>query len=304
MKLKFGNNKNVSEMSVAGIAPTDNRASSLIRPQFAGVKSTGSEFSDDLKAMYGDSFKGKVNINFGVNKVDVDTSSINEKNNLFDNIRAKQERIKKGSKERMKRPGEEGYPEHLEKIVKENIKEHFTIKIKFSNINEDYTYEEIKKMVALEESFFKSISLRFTKFIIGIMPNNELDKIMEKIIKDSNLKDINISKLKSVKRERKVKMIKDLLDKAIKNVDKSKASKLEKESQEIVNKVKKDSADDNLSANKVAGDTVKAVGTSMRNLGLVAIIAPIVATIGTLPAIAIGAVLASGLYEKITSNFN
>ncbi len=31
-------------------------------------------------------------------------------NNLFDNIRKKRARIKAGSKERMKRPGEKGYP--------------------------------------------------------------------------------------------------------------------------------------------------------------------------------------------------
>jgi hypothetical protein len=30
--------------------------------------------------------------------------------NLFDNIRKKRARIKAGSKERMKRPGEKGYP--------------------------------------------------------------------------------------------------------------------------------------------------------------------------------------------------
>lgn len=31
-------------------------------------------------------------------------------NNLFDNIRKKRARIKAGSKERMKKPGEKGYP--------------------------------------------------------------------------------------------------------------------------------------------------------------------------------------------------
>lgn len=33
-----------------------------------------------------------------------------KKNNLYDNVRAKRARIKAGSKERMKRPGEKGYP--------------------------------------------------------------------------------------------------------------------------------------------------------------------------------------------------
>jgi hypothetical protein len=39
--------------------------------------------------------------------------------NLFDNIRKKRKRIEKGSKERMKKPSEKGYPHHLEKIAKE-----------------------------------------------------------------------------------------------------------------------------------------------------------------------------------------
>lgn len=33
-----------------------------------------------------------------------------KKNNLYDNVRAKRARIKKGSGEKMKKPGDKGYP--------------------------------------------------------------------------------------------------------------------------------------------------------------------------------------------------
>ncbi len=319
MKLKFGSNKNVSEMSVAGIAPTDNRASSLIRPQFAGVKSSGSEFSDDLKAMYGDSFKGKVNINFGVNKVDVDTSNINEKNNLFDNIRKKRARIAAGSGEKKAKPGDKDWPEGLEKAA-EDASKNESVVLKFgknsllesvetlSNVEGDLTYDQMRQIIKLEESIisesmFKHFKLRFTKLIIGFLPNGQLDKIIGEIVRNSNLKDMNMSKLKSLKRGKKIKIIKELLDRAIKNIDDSKTKKLEKESKEIIDKIKEDKSDNGVDATKVSNDAIKAAGSSMRNIGLAAIIGPIVTSIGILPAIVIGTVLASGLYEKITSQF-
>jgi adenylate kinase family enzyme len=157
----------ITEMSVAGIAATDNRAGGLIRPQFAGVKNTGSEFSDDLKAMYGDSFSSNKKIKFGVNKIDVDKEDLNEKNNLFDNIRAKQERIKKGSGEKMKKPNEKGYPKHLEKIAKEanenNIKEESII-INFGNqpLNEGFI-DSAKKIMAAAKSKFNKIIRKQSK---------------------------------------------------------------------------------------------------------------------------------------------
>jgi hypothetical protein len=74
-----------------------------------------SEFSTDLQAMYGDALKLK-----GEDKASYEEAKryIIE-GNLFDNIRAKQERIAKGSGEKMKKSNQKGYPHHLEKIAKE-----------------------------------------------------------------------------------------------------------------------------------------------------------------------------------------
>jgi hypothetical protein len=73
-----------------------------------------SEFSDDLKAMYGKAWE----INNDSEEKEYTEKEL-EESNLFYNIRAKQKRIAKGSGERMKKPGEKGYPKHLEKIAKE-----------------------------------------------------------------------------------------------------------------------------------------------------------------------------------------
>jgi len=108
-----------------------------------------SELSDDLKAMYGNALKLKnedlksyedakkyliesalVNLNESVDKYKAEKivkESILEyylnEGNLFDNIRKKRKRIERGSKERMKKPSEEGYPHHLERIAKEAAKD-------------------------------------------------------------------------------------------------------------------------------------------------------------------------------------
>jgi hypothetical protein len=73
-----------------------------------------SEFSDDLKAMYGKAWE----VNNDSEEKEYTEKEL-EESNLFYNIRAKQKRIAKGSGERMKKPGEKGYPKHLEKIAKE-----------------------------------------------------------------------------------------------------------------------------------------------------------------------------------------
>jgi len=82
----------------------------IMRPVFPS-----SERSTDLQAMYGNALELK-----GEDKESYEAARryVTE-GNLFDNIRAKQKRIAKGSGERMKKPGEKGYPKHLEKIAKE-----------------------------------------------------------------------------------------------------------------------------------------------------------------------------------------
>jgi len=138
----------MNEMSVSGIAATDNRAASpIVKPIFPGSKEEddededkelyefnrnnitrpnkpkfGSEFSDDLEAMYGKAMEltGEDKESYEEAreylKEESNVRYILEKN-LFDNIRAKRERISKGSGEKKAKPGDKDYPENLKKIA-------------------------------------------------------------------------------------------------------------------------------------------------------------------------------------------
>jgi hypothetical protein len=155
----------------------------------------------------------------------------------------------------------------------------------------------------LNESFFKNIGLKFLKTVIDIMPNQIVDNILTDVVKNSKVENVDLSKLKSIKRNSKINLIKALINKTIetgKESDKRKIAKIEKESEKIIMDAKKEETN---VINNATKDTVKAVGTSMRNVALGTIIGPLVAAMGILPAIVVGSLIATNAHEAIINQF-
>jgi hypothetical protein len=107
-------------------------------------------------------------------KEDADMKYVLE-GNLFDNIRAKQERIAKGSGEKMKKPNQKGYPKHLERIAKE---------------------------AALNEELFKAnFAMEIDGRKTGVVDAKNEDDAISKIIEKFNIDVENIKDLKKVESE-------------------------------------------------------------------------------------------------------
>jgi hypothetical protein len=111
--------RNPKMTKLYAIAQKDQQASELINnikkemdkkePEKSILKSLKKDLEKRLKELE----KGHANL-----KEDATMKYVLE-GNLFDNIRAKRERIAKGSGEKVAKPGDEDYPENLKKIAKE-----------------------------------------------------------------------------------------------------------------------------------------------------------------------------------------
>jgi len=169
------------------------------------------------------------------------------------------------------------------------------------NIIDDSLNEDL---MLINENFFEKVKFGSIKMVINLMPNLAIDNILEDIIKKSNIKNIDLSKLKSLERTKKIELIKSLIDKAVegsKNIDKNKILQLEKESKEIITKAKEKNNQEIIGT--AASDTLKASGNVMRSSALMLLIAPIVSVIGFLPSVVIGTIIASGAHESLLKQF-
>jgi hypothetical protein len=163
-----------------------------------------------------------------------------------------------------------------------------------------------EELMLLDENFFKKIGFRSVKMLLGIMPNSALDNILTGTVEKSGVKNVDLSKLKSLKREKKIDLLKTLLDKAAEGsgkVSKEEFAKLEKESEKAIKKAKEESDNSGTVLGNMANDTIKAAGTSIRSAGLAAILSPVISVLirilGGIPAVAIGAILVIGASEAV-----
>jgi len=131
---------------------------------------------------------------------------LSEKSNLFDNIRKKQKRIKSGSGEKMKKPNQEGYPHHLEKIAKESLNEGII--------------EDAKNKILI--------------WGIGKLPESKIDKLWskitkklskedkEKVDKEFSTKELKVSRIKAILRkgEKEETRIKNKIEEVSKKIEK------------------------------------------------------------------------------------
>jgi hypothetical protein len=170
---------------------------------------------EDLKDVIKE--KNKVNL-----KEDTLMKHISE-NNLFDNIRAKQKRIAKGSGETMKKPGEKGYPDNLKKIAKEAEAEEKLNEDFLVFLREDLNEEEkliLENFILNEEKKQKS---SFLFFLLKFIPEKRLNALIQKIYDSSSSKLSEPSEKEKLKKmldiegknkKEKIALIKSLLNQA------------------------------------------------------------------------------------------
>jgi hypothetical protein len=143
-----------------------------------------SERNTDLQAMYGDALelKGEDKESYEEAKeyLKEDTSmKYVLEGNLFDNIRAKRDRIAKGSGEKKAKPGDEDWPEDLEKAAKESKK-------------------NLSEMTIIDSE----------KFLFGQVLNSLDDYSIDKLI--SKVNRLDDSKIDISTRKKKIRMLKSI----------------------------------------------------------------------------------------------
>jgi hypothetical protein len=192
-----------------------------------------SEFAQDLTAMYGHLMKpGKEDKESYEEakeylKEDVDMKYVLE-GNLFDNIRAKQERIAKGSGEKMKKPNQKGYPKHLEKIAKEAALNERLFKAEFvvetngrkrgvvNAENEEEALTKVIKKFNVDAENIKKLNEDFSSFLIEDI-NDDEKVILERYILQEEQKQKSsflFFLLKFIPERRLNKLIQDIYNSA------------------------------------------------------------------------------------------
>jgi hypothetical protein len=183
-----------------------------------------SEFAQDLKTMYGDALK--------LSKEDKESYEEAEKylkegtdmkyvleGNLFDNIRAKRERIAKGSGEKKAEPGDENYPENLEKIAKKAAINEVLVMPKEDESEDDFisrfmsskqakidfpdhkqrlavAFSQLKRAKKLNEQLYRAeFAVEVDGRKTGVVDAENEDDAITKVIRKFNIDAENIKKL-------------------------------------------------------------------------------------------------------------
>jgi hypothetical protein len=157
-------------------------------------------------------------------KEDADMKYVLE-GNLFDNIRAKRERIAKGSGEKVAKPGDEDYPKDLKKIAKEAALNEALATPKKGESKDDFisrfmgselamkefpdhkqrvavAFSQLKKTKNLNEELFKAeFAIEIDGQKTGVVDAESKDDAISKIIEKFNIDVENIEDLKKVEPE-------------------------------------------------------------------------------------------------------
>jgi hypothetical protein len=114
-----------------------------------------------------------------------------------------------------------------------------SLKVTFSNskVYPDSEHQQSEDVTPVIVESMKELNVKASKMFVGILPERMIDKMLVRVLTKTNLdKDAESKKILSSDRAEKVKVLRNILDKSLEQVDKKKVADLEGKAEEALKK--------------------------------------------------------------------